>query len=158
MDISKLVILILRLYRFRSPDDIDRLADAVIALAEDIPGPAIQSNGLLSPRPSVITDRLAGPVSDPGAEKMPAELSNLLDLLRPMTEQQLKGISDLIKGGSRLDQIARLVDLELSQTGRDLPEYDKLISIQTQLTELRANKDKHGRSQIEKFNDRYGKK
>lgn len=147
MDISKLGILILKLYRFRDNATIDRIADEFLKVAD-----IEDSSG---------TDPVAAaPVTtapDPSGSLSP-ELSNLLDLLRPMTEQQLKGISDLIKGGSRLDQIARLVDLELSQTARDLPEYDKLISIQTQLTELRANKDKHGRSQIEKFNDRYGKK
>jgi len=148
MDISKLGILILKLYRFKDAATIDRIADEFLKVAD------IEDSSGTDP---VAADAPVTSAPDPSGSLSP-ELSNLLDLLRPMTEQQLKGISDLIKGGSRLDQIARLVDLELSQTGRDLPEYDKLISIQTQLTELRANKDKHGRSQVEKFNDRYGKK
>jgi|GEM_PF-4809592 len=149
MDISKLGILILKLYRFKDAATIDRIADEFLKVAD------IEDSSGTDP---VAADAPVISAPDPSGFLLSPELSNLLDLLRPMTEQQLKGISDLIKGGSRLDQIARLVDLELSQTGRDLPEYDKLISIQTQLTELRANKDKHGRSQIEKFNDRYGKK
>ena len=147
MDISKLGILILKLYRFKDAATIDRIADEFLKVAD-----IEDSSG---------TDPVAAaPVTtapDPSGSFSP-ELSALLDLLRPMTEQQLKGISDLIEGGSRIDQIARLIDLELVGIPHDSDEYDKITAIQTILIELRAGRKKKDQSQIDKFNAKYGKK
>lgn len=147
MDISKLGILILKLYRFRDNATIDRIADEFLKVAD-----IEDSSG---------TDPVAAaPVTtapDPSGSLSP-ELSALLDLLRPMSEQQLKAISDLIEGGSRIDQIARLIDLELVGIPHDSDEYDKITAIQTILIELRAGRKKKEPSQIDKFNARYGKK
>lgn len=148
MDISKLGILILKLYRFKDAATIDRIADEFLKVAD------IEDSSGTDP---VAADAPVTSAPDPSGSLSP-ELSNLLDLLRPMSEQQLKGISDLIKGGSRIDQIARLIDLELVGIPHDSDEYDKITAIQTILIELRAGRKKKDQSQIDKFNAKYGKK
>jgi len=148
MDISKLGILILKLYRFRDNATIDRIADEFLKVAD------IEDSSGTDP---VVADAPVTSAPDPSGSLSP-ELSSLLDLLRPMSEQQLKAISDLIEGGSRIDQIARLIDLELVGIPHDSDEYDKITAIQTILIELRAARKKKEPSQIDKFNARYGKK
>ena len=127
---------------------IDRIADEFLKVAD------IEDSSGTDP---VAADAPVTSAPDPSGSLSP-ELSALLDLLRPMTEQQLKAISDLIKGGSRIDQIARLIDLELVGIPHDSDEYDKITAIQTILIELRAGRKKKDQSQIDKFNARYGKK
>jgi len=148
MDISKLGILILKLYRFKDAATIDRIADEFLKVAD------IEDSSGTDP---VAADAPVTSAPDPSGSLSP-ELSALLDLLRPMSEQQLKAISDLIEGGSRIDQIARLIDLELVGIPHDSDEYDKITAIQTILIELRAARKKKEPSQIDKFNARYGKK
>lgn len=143
MDISRLGILILKLYRFKDEKVIDQITDEFLKVVEN-PGTG-----------SEVPSTLSGSDPDPGFS--PA-MNHLIEQLRPMTDQQLTSISDLIEGGSRIDQIARLIDLELVGIPHDTDEYDKITAIQTILIELRAGRKKKDQSQINKFNARYGKK
>ena len=156
----ELSALMLKLYRFRSPSDIDRMADAVLAIIDDtiLPAPEAGIPVSLTESATVPDEPEAAP-SGAGLSDMSDALRKLLDILRPMTDQQLEGVAGLVSGASRLDQIARLVDLELSGMPHNIPEFDKLAGVQTMLTEIRAHKaKKSGESQVDKFNARYGKR
>lgn len=118
----ELSVLMPKPYRFRSPSDIDRVADAVLAIVDDTISPAPEAGVPVSLTESatVPDEPQAAPSGAGLSDDMSEALRDLPDILRPMTDQQPESVSGLVSGGSRLDQVALLVDRKVSVANQHL--------------------------------------
>ncbi len=95
--------------------------------------------------------------SGPGAGvPLPEGRERIMRLTEGMDAAKLEVIAGLIEGGSRLNQIVRLVELEAGESVEGSEDRKRFCEVQNLLVAVMKERRKSG-GQVDKFNARYGR-
>lgn len=80
----------------------------------------------------------------------------IMRLTKGMDAAKLETVADLIEGGRRLNQIVRMVELEVGESVEGSEDWNRFCEVQNLLLEVMRER-RNSSSQMDRFNARYGR-